>query len=259
MVGDRVQDLTSKSSSEYRTLFLWKRRGQGGEKTASMTTPQPLESLGDANLFVDFTVPLFSQKSRANLLWLLNMIQIFGMSSQDYSVYFIAMRLVKWNNPELQWNHFSAHILRNPFPILSFLFWGNLLEKLSFKKAAKKHMRDGFHLIILFRSCCSHPKCLHSSSKRYTKRQFNSCRHFQLIWPWHGTERRSIPDFLFVSCCLPDLHLAGRGAALHSYLKAVFMRSKGQTCWSDTTSAKMGKEGRNSNQENFLCFALWND
>lgn len=29
MTGDEVRDLTSKSSSEYRTLFLWKRRGQG--------------------------------------------------------------------------------------------------------------------------------------------------------------------------------------------------------------------------------------
>lgn len=103
-------------------------------------------------------------------------------------------------------------------------------------------MRDGFHHITLFRSCCSHPKCLRSSGKWHTKRLFNSCRHFQLIWPWHPTEWRSIPDFLFVSCCLPDLHLAGRGAALHSYLKAVFIRSKGQTCWSDAKEAKLGKE-----------------
>lgn len=37
-VGE-VRDLTSKSSSEYRTLFLWKRRGARGEKKASMTAP----------------------------------------------------------------------------------------------------------------------------------------------------------------------------------------------------------------------------
>lgn len=32
MAGDKVRELTSKSSSEYRTLFLWKGWGRGREE-----------------------------------------------------------------------------------------------------------------------------------------------------------------------------------------------------------------------------------
>lgn len=56
---DEVRDLTSKSSSEYRTLFLWKGWGVGGEKKASMITPLCL-SLG-------LSVLLFEQQDRYTL------------------------------------------------------------------------------------------------------------------------------------------------------------------------------------------------
>lgn len=75
--GDEVRDLTSKSSSEYRTLFLWKRRGAGGEKKASMTTPRPPQNSLDLSVFVDLSVPLFSNKRTANIHRLPNMIQTF--------------------------------------------------------------------------------------------------------------------------------------------------------------------------------------
>lgn len=87
--------------------FPLEEEGAGGEKKASMTTPRPLLNFRPLylNLSVDVSVPLLSNKRRANMHWLPNMIQIFlQMSRQkaNYSVSFNVMRLVKWNNPELE-------------------------------------------------------------------------------------------------------------------------------------------------------------
>lgn len=49
MTGGEVRDLTSKSSSEYRTLFLWKRRGQGERRKHQWPTLDQL--LNCLNLF----------------------------------------------------------------------------------------------------------------------------------------------------------------------------------------------------------------
>ena len=86
--GGKVRDLTSKSSSEYRTLFLWKGWGLEGEKKASMITPLCL-SLG-------LSVPLFGH-SRTDKHWLPDMALVFFKRCRTLLVYFVVMRLVKWN------------------------------------------------------------------------------------------------------------------------------------------------------------------
>lgn len=72
LTGHGVRDLTSKSSSEYRTLFLWRGWGQGERRKHQW----PRLNLS-ISVCVDLLAPLFNNKRRANMHRLPNMIQIF--------------------------------------------------------------------------------------------------------------------------------------------------------------------------------------
>lgn len=68
-----VQDLTSKSSSEYRTLFLCKRRGPKGREEGINIHPLVLICSSDPHL----GVTSFQKQKRANMFWFPNARQIF--------------------------------------------------------------------------------------------------------------------------------------------------------------------------------------
>lgn len=221
MTGDEVRDLTSKSSSEYRTLFLWKGWGQG-ERREHQWPRLHLRPLC-LNLCVDLSAPLFGNKRRTNTHWLPNMIQIFLQTSRkkaNNSVHFNVMRLVKWNNPELEWNNnFLAHILSNTInynPSIDHplcYFWENFMETVQLKELQKTLREMVFHPCILFGPYCFALKC-HSCSEWHTSCQFNSCRHFQLIWPRH-----CITFHLWLSIWFSlsaRFAFGSKGAALHS-------------------------------------------
>lgn len=88
--------------------FPLEEEGAGGEKKASLTSPRPLNfKLLYLSVSVVLSEPLFSNKRH----WLPSTTHTF---LQNYSFCISVMRLVKWNNPELEWyNNFSGHILQN--------------------------------------------------------------------------------------------------------------------------------------------------
>lgn len=94
--------------------FPLEEEGAGGEKKASMITPRP--TLSPVYLWIS---QCHCSVTRGGLIctgcptWYRHSYKCHGKKA-DYSVYFNVMRLVKWNNPELELNNnFSAHKLSN--------------------------------------------------------------------------------------------------------------------------------------------------
>lgn len=97
------------------------------------------------------------------------------------------MRLVKWNNPELEWNNnFSAHKLSNAIITTQAQIIPSALFREFYRDDSELqqiHERGFSATSCIFLDATPLLLSVSEAAVSGTHGQFNSCGPFQLIWP----------------------------------------------------------------------------